>query len=97
MARVLAATGAPVKVYKYPLTLAGEPQGVQMPVDARVVHVHEQNDRPVLWALVSPDSPAVTRVFEVIATGGRVPNGNYLGTVHISWTVWHVFELGGAQ
>jgi len=81
------------RVYKYPLLLAAGPQQVEMPIVATVLHVHEQNDRPVLWAEVNTSARLTTRTFAVFATGEDVPVGwRYVGTVHVGWTTWHVFE-----
>jgi hypothetical protein len=80
-------------VFKYPLALRGGRQNMLMPVGAEVLHVHAQDERPTLWALVNTTAAPVARIFVVCATGEDVPLGaRHLGTVHIGWTVWHVFE-----
>jgi hypothetical protein len=80
-------------VYKFPLQLKTGPQFVPMPKGAGVVHVHEQDERPCLWALCDSDELG-QRVFWVFATGEKLPphRFQFYGTVHIGWTVWHVFE-----
>jgi hypothetical protein len=81
-------------VWKFPLALNPVAQLVSMPIGSRVIHVHEQNGRPALWAEVHPDQPSDSRLFRVFATGERIddPAYCYVGTVHIDWTVWHVYE-----
>lgn len=82
-----------VRVYKYSLALTSRAQEVHMPAGATVVHVHNQADQPALWAVVDPSAEVEVRVFAVFATGEDVSEGwSYVGTVHVSWTVWHVFE-----
>lgn len=81
------------RVYKYSLQLGLGSQQVEMPHGANIVHVHAQNERPVLWAEVNTSAPVVRRTFTVVSTGQDVPVGwAYIGTVHIGWKVWHVYE-----
>lgn len=79
-------------VYKFPLSKDGGWQSVEMPDGARVVHVHEQDGRPCMWAAVNPSRPAVVRHFGLFATGEEIPTSIYVGTIHLGWTVWHLFE-----
>lgn len=81
-------------VFKYPLNLKSRAQTVSMPVGARIVHVHEQDERPVLWAEVNTSAPVGERTFSIFATGEPIAAGFpcYVGTVHVGWTVWHVYE-----
>lgn len=81
-------------VYKYALT-PERPCIVQMPYQARVVHVGEQADAPVLWAEVDTDLPIKSRHFYVFGTGHEIPARlllQHVGTVQIDSLVWHVFE-----
>jgi hypothetical protein len=85
-------------VWKFQLDLMwdaddGGVVGVDMPVDARVLHVHAQGNDICLWAHVSPDAPLVTRHFTVTGTGHPTPRGEYVGTAHTPPDVWHVWEL----
>ena len=81
------------RVYKYPLTFHPL-QSVEMPYGAVVRHVHEQGGAPCLWVEVNTSAPMVVNHFIVVATGQEVPVGaTYVGTVHVKWTVWHVFLL----
>jgi hypothetical protein len=79
-------------IWKFPLELRSGEQTVEMPVSARIVHVHNQDDRPCLWADVETTEPTRTRTFGVYATGEELPLDPYVDTVHIGWTVWHVLE-----
>lgn len=80
------------RVFKYPLQLTSGPQEVKMP-PSFILHVHEQNGAPCLWAEVDPSADPDARTFYVVATGEDVPpGGNYVGTVHIGWTVWHIYD-----
>lgn len=88
------------RIWKYPLELRGGPQAVSMPHGAEIVHVHAQvlggSPRPVLWAEVNDSGPTQERSFYVVATGEEIPfeARHHLGTIHIEWTVWHVYEKG---
>lgn len=55
----------------------------RMPAGAEILHVHEQNGEIRLWAVVDPSAPVVDRDIEVAPTGGPVPPGEYLGSVHL--------------
>jgi hypothetical protein len=84
-----------IRVWKFPLELHTVAQNLTMPYGATILHVHAQDDRPVMWAEVNVASPGVTRTFFVVPTGmADVPMGShYVGTVHIEWTVWHIYEV----
>lgn len=85
------------RVYKYPLELRSGWQTVDIPYGANIVHIHAQviagRDRPTIWAEVNTTAPMVQRTLGVFATGEDIPTGSrHLGTIHIDWTVWHVYE-----
>lgn len=81
-------------VWKYPLALTSATQQVTMPAGARVVHVQVQGSEPTLWAEVDPEeSRTMLRLFRVVATGVPVPAFfDHRGTIHLDWTVWHIYE-----
>ena len=81
-------------VWKFPLNLEPGPQKWTMPVGATIVHVQAQDERPTMWATVDPGQRRECRTFHVFATGQEValPFHRYVGTVHVGWTVWHIFE-----
>ena len=84
-------------VWKYPLKLDMDNlQRVQLPAGAVIQHVNAQNDIPTMWAEVNPDRNVdEVRYFSVVATGASVPDKSvYIGTIHIDWTVWHIYEVG---
>lgn len=94
--------GGFVRVYKYPLALSQRAQEIEMPRASRVVHVATQmiggQEVPVLWARVSPTEAPVIRRFAIFATGEDIaPRWDYIGTVHIGWTVWHIHEWDAAE
>lgn len=83
-------------VWKYPLGLALD-SWVMMPAGAEPVHVAEQDGQPTLWAIVDPSEPTVFRRIHVRGTGDLVPDYSvYVGTVHVSGYVLHVFDGGDA-
>lgn len=85
-------------VYKYVLSQYPVEDGnyikVRMPYGAKFLTVQEQRNELCVWALVDPNEPEVTRIFEVIGTGWVFENADvteYLGTVQKGPLVWHVF------
>jgi hypothetical protein len=81
-------------IYKYPLR--GVLSDVEMPIGAKILHVHGQNGNPCIWAHVNSEAKTESRSFMVIGTGTYDDPGEraiYLGTVHIDWFVGHVFEV----
>lgn len=81
-------------VWKYPLALRSGAQRVTLPEGAILRHVHAQGT-PTLWFEVDPRQRPEDRLFAIFATGEPFgPDGSYLGTVHIDWMVWHVYEVG---
>lgn len=82
------------RVWKYPLELRGGRQVVHVPVVGTIVHIHSQHAQPVMWLEVNDSSPMTERAFYVVATGLPIPveARRYVGTIHIEWTVWHVYE-----
>ena len=54
-------------VHKYPVT-PGE-FTLRMPQQAQLLSVQIQNGKPVLWALVDPDSRKIDQQFVAVGTG----------------------------
>lgn len=89
-------------IWKFPLPPeAWEPSGakVLIPLHGRIRHVHSQDRGPdmvadiCLWVEVDPTASKHDRKFWIVPTGGEIPrDGEYVGTAHVSWTVWHVYE-----
>lgn len=81
-------------IFKYPLELTGLQQ-IEMPADARILHVGMQRDIPTLWALVEPNAQETTRGFHIVGTGHEAsPSWTHLGTCLTSdhQFAWHIFE-----
>lgn len=89
------------RVLRYQLSGLGK-HTVTMPVGAEIVHVATQGYRPTMWAEV-PDWEArgienpnsIPRVFHVVNTGEEIEanwHAIYVGTVHIEWSAWHIYE-----
>ncbi len=82
-------------VFKYPL---GSPVTVlDLPTDAKVVHVAAQDDVPTIWVLLDPAAPTVQRAFVGVGTGQPVDEDlSFVGTATgiAGWLVFHVFERG---
>lgn len=73
---------------------------LEMPKDARILHVALQHDpqAPQLWALVDVNAEKVVRRFAYWGTGHVIPdnlNLVYVGTVLIdrNTLVFHLFEV----
>lgn len=81
-------------IHKYPLYAPDNV--IEMPFDAEVLHVHAQNGEAMLWVMHDTDSELTeNRRFIWIGTGKtfEVYGGSYVGTVHLDWFVWHVWEV----
>lgn len=84
------------RIFKYPLEVISDDQHINMPTDAEILDIQNQDGSIVLWALVNPE-PALydCRRFRIFATGQEIPfnlNLKYIGTVQTDSLVWHVFE-----
>jgi hypothetical protein len=91
------------EVWKYKVPV-GEVHGanstISMPEGAQIVSVGTQWAEVWVWAIVDPQRPRVERRLGYFATGGQLPDWDYVGTAHIigrdplagSAYVWHVFE-----
>lgn len=81
------------QVWKFRLPSPGsDDPWVAMPKGAVPLHVAAQDGIGYLWAQVRPDAPEVRRYVAVYGTGWPIDGSPlYLGTLHIDWTVWHVY------
>lgn len=89
-------------IWKFPLTLNAI-QVIDMPHEAVILSIQEQNGLPTIWAEVNTQNSHVDRYFRMVGTGkfddkmqqdmGR----KYIGTVQISERglplVLHIFEV----
>lgn len=85
-------------IWKFPLSLVPDYQGVQMPAGSRLLAVQLQREFVVLWAIVQDTAPMVRREIARFGTGEKLPPnpGEYIGTVQVSdgHLVWHYFDQG---
>lgn len=91
----------PKAIFKYRLDIPLT--SIQMPDEAQLLEVHEQDGDPFLWALVDNDKPHRTRQILTVGTGWQTDletmDGDtipYIGTAHIDGFVWHAFDGGYA-
>lgn len=78
-------------IWKYEITI--NETKLQVPYDAELLHVDQQDNRIVLWFLVDGERKCEERIFRVFGTGREIPvNYIHRGTVLIDPFVWHVFE-----
>ena len=86
-----------MRIFKYPIASVDDVVEVEMPFEAYILDVQMQHGRPVIWAMVDPDSGLVKRHFQVVGTGNHVNfrvRPLYVGTVQDGSFVWHFFDLG---
>lgn len=88
------------KVFKYPVEVSDK-FSLLLPMEARILAVQMQRDKPCLWALVDPNAPVETRNFRVAGTGNPIEEENleYIGTFQMAGgnLVWHLFEIKQSQ
>lgn len=80
------------RILKYWLDVA--PRTIlSIPADARVVCVHEQQERAAIWLVTGNHRDVSRRVAFNCASTGQEVQGQYVGTAHIhnGRTVVHVF------
>jgi hypothetical protein len=87
-------------IFKYALDIKDQ-QIIQMPADARLLHVGEQFVNGMtglfLWALVDQDQPLAKRMIAIVGTDNPVFGelGAHVGTALMTYgAVWHVFDQG---
>jgi hypothetical protein len=81
-------------IWKYTLDVVDK-QTITMQAGAKILSVANQDGILCMWAIVDPQQKTTKRTFEVIATGGPMPDEGtreFLGTLQIDWLVLHVFE-----
>lgn len=85
-------------IWKFPIPVADDFEA-EMPKGARILTVQTQAGEPVVWAIVSPDAPKVSRWFHVRGTGhpaAGVEAMPYVGTFQLRGgaLVFHLFDGG---
>lgn len=82
------------RIFKYPLEVESR-QILTMPIGARVLSIDEQNECPVLFALVDSEAEFEQRIFRVVSTGEEfnAEGSTFVATVILKgWYSAHVFE-----
>lgn len=89
-------------IWKYELNL-NQMQVIEMPINAEILCVHSQKDKPCLWVKVNPEEKEVEhRKIEIFSTGQPIEDSEntsryYIGTCfcfNASFVI-HVFENEG--
>lgn len=84
-------------VYKYPLgRLLVNYTSVELPLNAKILKVAEQEDKICLWCEVDLETAALERRrFTILGTGDQFNDISlkYLDTVFVGQFVWHVYEV----
>lgn len=82
-------------IHKYALAVTGF-QSIDMPLDAQILSIQNQQGSLEIWAKVVPNTDMVQRHFEIYGTGRIIQPGQrtYLATVQMDGgaLVWHIFE-----
>lgn len=83
-------------IYKFPLEVE-DSQVVQMPLDAEILKVSTQRQRPTLWALCDNEKVPEDRIIQMRGTGHPctgLSSEDYIGTFIMLGgdLVFHVFE-----
>ena len=79
-------------IYKHPVT---EKFHVDMTAEGKVVHVENQDGKPMMWFEVTGHTTTLKRRhFEVFGTGHQIPDDAiYIGTWQGPPYVWHLYEV----
>ena len=70
-------------------------QTITMQAGAKILSVANQSGTICMWAIVDPQQQTIKRTFEIVGTGGPMPDKGtreFLGTIQIDWLVLHIFE-----
>jgi hypothetical protein len=82
------------KIFKYEVLGNGYP--ILIPEGGHVLSAQIQDDKIMIWVLVNPTNPLVSRYFEYYGTGEEIYTNTmqFIGTVLMKGgsLVWHVFE-----
>ena len=85
------------QIYKFMVPLGTYEFTIQK--GAEIISAGVQNGTLVVWAIIDPTAPLVTRRTLVVGTGHPFypEDGNFIGTVCMGNFVWHVFDFGEAD
>lgn len=79
-------------IWKFPFVVDSVVR-IEMPLDAKVLHVAMQGGTPCIWAAVFPAFNKVTRKFFIVGTGHPIPvHCQPVGTFQQEQFVWHLME-----
>lgn len=88
-----------ITIYKYKITFT-DLTIVELPKDAKILTVQEQNNEPYLWALVDTEKEKETRHFRIAGTGHEIEKEitnqlDYINTFQLRGgsLVFHLFEI----
>lgn len=83
-----------MKIWKFELKKE-RTQLVNMPEKSEIIDIQMQNDKIVMWALVSPETPEIEVKINMYGTGWETHENTskdeYLATVQDGDFVWHFF------
>ena len=82
------------RIWKYTLNPLNT---IELPVDAEILSVDEQNGEICMWVALTPEMDAYPRRFIIYATGDTIefPVYKHIGTVKLNdgSLIFHVFEI----
>jgi hypothetical protein len=79
------------KIYKYSLEVE-DIQRILLPIDAKILTVQVQNEKPCLWALVDPENNTEARIIEIFGTGNLVSDYADISIEHIYIATFQLYE-----
>lgn len=79
-------------IHKYPLFIT-DAQILPVQVNAKPLHVDNQNGQLTLWMEVETTESILARTICIVGTGNKIPSEavRYVGSAIISPFVWHVY------
>ena len=81
-------------IWKYQVRTSGQPYEQRLPAGAKLLYLDKQLEFPHIWIEIDDQADEETRVFQVVGTGHRIPEGaTYVGTWQTPPFVWHLYEL----
>ena len=88
-------------IWKFTLELL-DTQEIRLPEDSNILSVMEQDNKPVVYAIVNPEVPKLPIIFKVRATGQPIEEDIicdyiFLGTIstYNGTLIWHIFVKEG--
>jgi len=83
------------EIWKFSVGITSKEQKIIMPKAAAFLTVQMQQGLAQIWAVVDTEAEREEKTIRVYATGEPLSEEDrqYIGTVQIWDTVWHVFEI----